>query len=123
MSHEQPANHPTTASVARRRGNAIRKLATGAIAAATVAGLALTTTPAALAGNGHGNAGAAIGLGILGGVIAGAAIASTIPPAYGAPPPAYYYPQPGYYYSPSYYGAPQPYNGSPYGYYPQYNYQ
>jgi hypothetical protein len=69
-----------------------------------------------------GGAGAAIGLGILGGVIAGAAIASTTPPAYGyAPPPAspyYYPPQPyqGYYApAPTYYDASQPYYGwSPY---------
>ena len=60
--------------------------------------------------------GAAIGLGILGGVIAGAAVASQ--PVYGAPPPAYGYP-PQYYYQPApgYYGAPQPYYApGPYGY-------
>jgi hypothetical protein len=39
-----------------------------------------------------GNAGAAIGLGILGGVKAGAAIASTAPPVYAAPPAYSSYP-------------------------------
>jgi hypothetical protein len=50
--------------------------------------------------------GPAIALGVIGGILAGAAIASA--PAY-APPPAYYYP-PTYYY-----GAPYGYPG--YGYY------
>jgi hypothetical protein len=53
----------------------------------------------------HHDHGAAIALGVIGGILAGAAIAST--PAY-APPP-YYYP-PSYYY-----GAPNGYAG--YGYY------
>ena len=59
-------------------------------------------------GHEHHGGGAAIGLGILGGVLAGAAIASS--QAYYAPP-AYYYPAPSAYYSPYYYG----YAG--YGYY------
>jgi hypothetical protein len=88
----------------------------GAALAGAIAALSLTTpTPAHAGGDG---VGAAIGLGILGGVIAGAAIAST-PPAYGyAPAPAYYYPPPqsyqGYYApAPTYYDASQPYYGSP----------
>ena len=53
----------------------------GAALAGAIAALSLTTpTPAHAGGNG---VGAAIGLGILGGVLAGAAIASTTPPAYG----------------------------------------
>jgi hypothetical protein len=87
----------------------------GVALAGAVAALSLTTpAPAHAGGNG---VGAAIGLGILGGVIAGAAIAST-PPAYGyGPPPAaayYYPPQPyqGYYGpAPTYYDASQPYYG------------
>jgi hypothetical protein len=82
----------------------------GAVGALSLA----TPAPAHAGGNG---VGAAIGLGILGGVIAGAAIAST-PPAYGyGPPPAaayYYPPQPyqGYYGpAPTYYDASQPYYG------------
>jgi len=91
----------------------------GVALAGAVAALSLAAPDPAHAGNG---AGAAIGLGILGGVIAGAAIASTTPPAYGySPPPAsglYYPPQPyqGYYApAPTYYDATQPYYGwSPY---------
>src|SRR5690348_660779 len=88
----------------------------GAALAGAIAALSLTApTPAYAGGNG---VGAAIGLGILGGVIAGAAIAATNPPAYGygpAPAPGYYYgPQPyqGYYApAPTYYDASQPYYG------------
>jgi len=82
--------------------------------AGAIAALSLTMPTAAQARNGTG---AAIGLGILGGVIAGAAIASSIPPAYGPPPaPAYYYPPQPYqsYYgpAPTYYdAASQPYYG------------
>jgi hypothetical protein len=92
----------------------------GAALAGAIAVLSLTTpTPAHAGGNG---VGAAIGLGILGGVIAGAAIANSAPPAYGydyGPGPGYYYPaQPyqGYYApAPTYYDASQPYYGwSPY---------
>jgi hypothetical protein len=88
----------------------------GAILAAAVAALSLTAIPTtAHAGNGVGT-GAAIGLGVLGGVIAGAAIASSAPPVYGAPPPpAYAYPPQYYpgYYPPARvdYSAPQPYYG------------
>ena len=88
----------------------------GAVLAGAVAALALTMPTSAYAG-GNG-VGAAIGLGILGATIAGAAIASTTPPAYGygpPPAPAYYYPpQPyqGYYAPGPYYDtASQPYYG------------
>jgi len=90
----------------------------GVALAGAIAALSLTTPTSAHAG-GNG-VGAAIGLGILGGVLAGAAIASTTPPAYGyGPAPGYYYPaQPyqGYYApAPTYYDASQPYYGwSPY---------
>ena len=47
----------------------------------------------------HGN-GAAIALGILGGALAGAAIASSTPPGYYTTPPGYYYP-----YAPPVYSA------------------
>jgi hypothetical protein len=92
----------------------------GVALAGTIAALSLTAPTSAYAG-GNG-AGAAIGLGILGGVIAGAAIANSTQPAYGygyGPAPAYDYPpQPyqGYYApAPTYYDASQPYYGwSPY---------
>ncbi|HMD63761.1 MAG TPA: hypothetical protein VKF83_07305 [Stellaceae bacterium] len=97
-------------SVVRRFG----QIGKGVALAGAVAALTLTT-PAYAGGNG---VGAAIGLGILGGVIAGAAIASSTPPAYGyGPPPAQAYdypPQPyqGYYApAPTYYPASQPYYG------------
>src|SRR5215471_13813023 len=72
----------------------------------------------------HGN-GAAIALGILGGALAGAAIASATPPGYYAAPPAYYYPyEPqvytappgGYYTPPATYYSPPAYYGSGYYY-------
>ncbi len=92
----------------------------GAALAGAIAALSLTAPTSAFAG-GNG-VGAAIGLGILGGVIAGAAIANSTQPTYGygyGPPPAYGYPpQPyqGYYApAPAYYDASQPYYGwSPY---------
>jgi hypothetical protein len=77
----------------------------GVALAGAIAALSLTTPTSAYAG-GNG-VGAAIGLGILGGVIAGAVIANSTQPAYGygygygygyAPAPAYDYP-------------PQPYQG------------
>src|SRR6516164_1975748 len=96
--------------------NRIGQIGKGAALVGALAAVTLSTAPSiAYAGNGNG---AAIGLGILGGVIAGAAIASTTPPAYAYPPaPVYSYPpQPyaGYYnYSPAptYYSAAQPYYG------------
>jgi hypothetical protein len=90
-----------------------------------LAAVALTAMPVTARAHGPGT-GAVIGLGILGGVIAGAAIAATTPPVYAAPPSYYYYPQQGYYYNtpaPSYYNAPQPYYGSAAYSYPPYNYQ
>jgi len=86
-----------------------KQIGRGVLIAGAMTGLSLTTMPMAAHANGSG-VGAAIGLGILGGAIAGAAIASTAPPAYAVPPaPAYYYPPPGYYApSPADY-PPQPY--------------
>ena len=88
----------------------------GAVLAAAIAALSLTAIPTTAQARGGVGTGAAIGLGLLGGVLAGAAIASSAPPVYAAPPaPGYYYPpQPyqGYYPpSPSYYQATQPYYG------------
>ena len=82
----------------------------GVVVAGAMTALALTAMPTAHA-NGPG-VGAAIGLGILGGAIAGAAIASSTPPVYAVPPaPAYYYP-PG----PVVYPAQPYYTPGPYGY-------
>jgi hypothetical protein len=53
--------------------------------------LALAASVGSLTSPGDGN-GATIALGILGGALAGAAIASSRPPGYYAAPPAYYYP-------------------------------
>jgi hypothetical protein len=99
-------------SVARRTG---RALTTAAFVAAAIS---LTSPEAAYAR--HGN-GAAIALGILGGALAGAAIASAGAPGYYAPPPpAYYnpYPPPPSYYAPptAAYYAPAPYWGPQYFY-------
>jgi hypothetical protein len=103
-------------SVARQRGRSF------AAVAAVVATVSLALPQPAHAK--HGN-GAAIALGILGGALAGAAIASTAAPGYYAAPPAYYYPYapqvyatpPAYYYTPpaTYYGPPA-YYGSGYYY-------
>jgi hypothetical protein len=93
----------------------MQKIGKGIVLAGAVAGLTLMTPPTTAHAGGIGT-GAAIGLGVLGGVLAGAAIAST-PPVYGPPPaPAYYYPaQPYYegYYAPppTYYSTAQPYYG------------
>jgi hypothetical protein len=102
-----------------------KQLGGGVAVAGMLAAVALTAVPATARANGPGT-GAAIGLGILGGVIAGAAMAATTPPVYAAPPSYYYYPQQGYYYNtpaPSYYNAPPPYYGSAAYSYPPYNYQ
>jgi hypothetical protein len=61
----------------------------------------------------HGGGGAGIALGIIGTMLAGAAIASA-QPAYAAPPAYYYQPQ-GYDAAPPYYGPPAGYY-QPYGY-------
>jgi hypothetical protein len=100
-----------------------KQLGRGVAVAGMLAAVALTAAPATARAHGPG-AGAAIGLGILGGVIAGAAIAAAAPPVYAAPPS--YYPQGYYYNSPGpsyYYNAPQPYYGSAAYSYPPYNYQ
>ena len=99
------------------------RLGRGVAMAGALAAFSLTAIPTMAHAGGPGT-GAAIGFGILGGVLAGAAIAATAPPVYAAPP-AYYYPQQGYYYNsaPSYYYAPQSYYGSPAYGYPPYNYQ
>ena len=95
----------------------VTQIGRGVVMAGALAALMLTTAPTPARAGGPG-VGAAIGLSILGGVIAGAAVASQQP--YYAPPPYYYPPQ--YYYQPApgYYSAPWPYYGpSPYGYYQQ----
>ena len=87
----------------------------GVVLAGAIAALSLTTLPTTAEAGGNG-VGAAIGLGVLGGVLAGAAIASSVPPVYAEQPaPVYGYPpQPwqGYYNTaPAYYPAQQPYYG------------
>lgn len=68
-----------------------------AIATALVVALSVTASPNPAVARDNG---AAIGLGILGGAVAGAAIASTVNPY--PPAPAYYYPPaPAYYYPPA----------------------
>ena len=106
-------------SIGRRTGRGLVAV-TFAMAAAS-----LTSPETAYAK--HGN-GAAIALGILGGALAGAAIASSTGPGYYAAPPAYYYPYAPPVYSivpaPAYYYAPPPaayYTPVPY-YGPQYYY-
>jgi hypothetical protein len=103
------------ADIAKRTGRGLAALAFAAAA------MSLSSPETAYARH---NNGAAIALGILGGAIAGAAIASATAPGYYAAPPAYYYPYPlqayppGYYHRPpaaAYYG-PQTY----YGYYSNY---
>jgi len=93
-----------------------KQIGKGAVLASAIAALSLTAIPTTAHARGGIGTGAAIGLGVLGGVLAGAAIASSAPPVYAAPPqPAYDYPpQPyqGYYTpEPTYYQAPQPYYG------------
>ena len=89
----------------------------GMVLASAVAALSFSAPTPAHAGNGIG---AAIGLGILGGVIAGAAIANSAQPAYAyGYTPAYDYPPQPYqgYYSPTptyYDGWQQYYGASPY---------
>jgi hypothetical protein len=84
--------------------------------AVTAIALALTAAAApnmAYARHGHG---ARIALGIIGTMLAGAAIASAQPGYLG--PPAYYYQPQGYDTPPGYYGPPAGYyQPSPYGYY------
>jgi hypothetical protein len=107
------------ANIARRTGRGLIVL-TFAVAAVSV--ISPETAYAR-----HNN-GAAIALGVLGGALAGAAIASGGVPGYYAAPPAYYNPYapqvywtppaPAYYYAPpvaTYYG-PAPYYGGQYYY-------
>jgi hypothetical protein len=100
----------------------VAKFGRGVALAGALTAVSLTAIPTSARAGGPGT-GAAVGLGILGGVLAGAAIAATTPPVYAAPPSYYYYPQQGYYYNsaPGYYYAPQGYYGSTYSY-PYYNY-
>ncbi|WP_019198479.1 hypothetical protein [Afipia birgiae] len=82
----------------------MKKVLSAFLAVATIAGSLVTAMPAAQAQyyhghhhHGHGGAGAAIGLGLLGGAIAGAAIANS---------GGYYGPGYGYYGAgPAYYGG------------------
>jgi hypothetical protein len=99
----------------------VRRAARGAVVAGAIAGLSLTALPTTARAGGPG-VGAAIGLGILGGVIAGAAIAATAPPVYAAPSPYYYYPNGGYAPASGYYSAPQAYYGPAPAGYPQPSY-
>ena len=86
-----------------------KQIGRGVVVAGAMTALALTAMPTAARANGPG-VGAAIG--ILGGTIAGAAIAASTPPVYAVPPaPAYYYP-PG----PVVYPAQPYYTPGPYGY-------
>lgn len=85
-----------------------KRIGRGVVTAGALTALSLAAAPTAAYAKDSG-VGAAIGLGILGGAIAGAAIASSAPPAYAvAPAPAYYYPPPGYY-SPAPVNYPAPY--------------
>jgi len=88
-----------------------KEIGRGVVVAGALTGLSLTTIPTTAYAKGPG-VGAAIGLGILGGALAGAAIASSTPPAYAVPPaPTYYYPPQGYYYYPP---SPADYPAQPY---------
>ena len=102
-----------------RRCGLLKRAGRGAMVAGTIAALSLTAIPTTAHAGGPG-VGAAIGFGILGGVLAGAAIASTAP-VYAAPSPYYYYPDGSYTTAPAYYAAPQTYYAAPYTY-PQPNY-
>jgi hypothetical protein len=93
-----------------------KQIGRGVVVAGAVTALSLTAMPIAAHANGPG-VGAAIGLGVLGGAIAGAAIASSVPPVYAVPPapaPGYYPPAPVDYPAQPYY-TPAPY-GYPYYY-------
>jgi hypothetical protein len=86
----------------------VKQIGQSLVVIGALAAVPLATAPTAAFAKGPG-AGAAIGLGILGGAIAGAAIASSPPPTYYVAPPAYYYPPQGYYVPPSGNYATQPY--------------
>ncbi len=83
--------------------------------AVTAVAVALTAAAAPNIAYARHGGGAGIALGIIGTMLAGAAIASS-QPAYAAPPAYYYQPQ-GYDAAPGYYGpAAGYYQSSPYGY-------
>jgi hypothetical protein len=109
------SREPASEAAATTQFGSLKRAARGAVVAGAIAGLSLSAIPTVARAGGPG-AGAAIGLGVLGGALAGAAIASTAP-VYAAPSPYYSYPNgywapaPGYYYY--YYPAPQPYYGAP----------
>ena len=110
MATQQIQNRRSTPVTSRAR-----QIGNGVVLAGAIAALSLTTMPTTAEAGGNG-VGAAIGLGVLGGVLAGAAIASSAPPVYTEPPaPAYDYPPQqwqGYYNpAPTYYPAQQPYYG------------
>ena len=103
------------------RSNIARRIGRGLMVLTLAVSVGALTSPGAAYAK-HGN-GAAIALGILGGALAGAAIASSSPPGYYATPPTYYppyappvysaVPAPVYSYAPpppAYY-APVPYYG------------
>ena len=74
-----------------------KQIGRGVVTAGALTALLLAAAPTTTYAKDPG-VGADIGLGILGGAIAGAAIASPAPPAYAvAPTSEYYYPPPGYY--------------------------
>jgi hypothetical protein len=110
MFTKQIQHRPSTPVISR-----VKQITKGVVLAGAIAALSLTTLPTTAEAGGNG-VGAAIGLGVLGGVLAGAAIASSVPPVYAEPPaPVYGYPpQPwqGYYNTaPAYYPAQPPYYG------------
>jgi hypothetical protein len=110
MSTRETQNRLSTPAISRAG-----QIGKGVVLAGAIAALSLTTMPTVAQAGGN-DVGVAIGLGVLGGVLAGAAVASSVPPVYAEPPaPAYGYPpQPwqGYYNTaPAYYPAQQPYYG------------
>jgi hypothetical protein len=84
------------------RTGIVRRIARGLVVLTLAVSVASLTSPGTAYAK-HGN-GAAIALGILGGTLAGAAIASSPAPGYYAAPPAYYHP----YAPPVYSVAPAP---------------
>jgi hypothetical protein len=123
MTPNLTTREPDREPASSQRVTIVKRAARSALFAAAIAGMSLTAIPTTARASDPG-VGAAIGLGILGGVLAGAAIASTAP-VYTAPSSYYYYPNgyyapaPGYYYAPqSDYGqAPVAYPPANYGYY------
>jgi hypothetical protein len=120
MSTIETENLRTATPASTRRSGLLKRAAQGTVVAGAIAALSLTAIPTTAHAHGPG-VGAAIGLGVLGGVLAGAAIASTAP-VYAAPAPYYYPPNTYYGSAPAYYAAPQPYYAAPYGYSPYYGY-